>query len=122
MRDANQTLQLVAARLNPDGTFAAQQEVRGGITVNVPVTSSLPAVGTITMSPVVMQAVADGGVSGGTTQFDPLSGGTTIIEVGVPAGFDTPTNTPSQLLPTVTVNVDAPTDLPVAATGATPAT
>jgi hypothetical protein len=108
VRDANQPLPLVAARLNADGTFAEQQEVRGGLAINVPVTSSMPAVGTITTSPVVMQAVADGSVSGGATAFDPLSGGTTIVEVGVPAGFSAAANTPSQHFRTVTVNVDAP--------------
>ena len=78
-------------RLNADLTRAEQQEVRGGITVNVPVTSSVPTVGTITVSPVAMRAVADGGVSAGTTEFDPVSGGTTTLTVVAPVGFATPT-------------------------------
>ncbi len=95
--------------MNLDGTFAAQQEVRGGLTVNVPVTSSVPAVGTITTSPVVMQAVADGNVTRGQRlRSIRSSGGTTTIEVAVPAGFSTPANTPNQYFRTVTVNVDAP--------------
>jgi hypothetical protein len=92
---ANIALNVYAMRLNADLTPAVQQEVRGGLTVNVPVTSSVPAVGTITTSPVVMQAVADVNVTAGTTQFDPVSGGTTTLAVVAPAGFETP-NTVSQ--------------------------
>ena len=78
-------------RLDPDLTPAEQQEVRGGLVVGVPVTSSVPLVGTITTSPVQMQAVADGGgPSYITTEFDPVSGGTTTLAAVTPAAFDTP--------------------------------
>ncbi len=96
--------------------------MRGGLTVNVPVTSSVPAVGTITTSPVVMQAVADGNLTAGTTQFDPVSGGTTTLAVAAPAGFETPDTvsqyyyhaslTATVTAPRIFVNFsDAPTEL-----------
>ena len=68
--------------------MAAFQALRAGLTVDVPVTSGTPAVGTITASPVTFS----GGDSLKDTAFDPASAGTTLLTVGVPAGFDTPSN------------------------------
>jgi hypothetical protein len=62
------------------------QQVRGGLTVNVPVTSSNPAVGAITISPLQFT----GGSSFAVTQFDPMTAGATNITVGTPAGFSVP--------------------------------
>ncbi len=56
-------------------------------TVNVPVTSSNTAVGTITVSPVPF---APGGNYYGQTAFQPVATGTTTITVGTPTGFSTP--------------------------------
>jgi len=62
--------------------------------VQIPVTSSVPAVGTITTSPVFAQAVADNSVSNAAvTEFDPGSTvGVAEIQVGVPTGFSTATS------------------------------
>jgi hypothetical protein len=81
-----------AARLDPSTLRGVQlQEIRGGLTATVQVTSSVPGVGVITTSPVFVQAVADGSQSeAARTQFDPLSAGTTQIEVVPPSGFDAP--------------------------------
>ncbi|MFO1428573.1 MAG: PKD domain-containing protein [Candidatus Competibacteraceae bacterium] len=95
---ANATVSIGAASLNPTTLNVAYQgSVRGGLTVNVPVTSSNPTVGTITTSPVTFT----GGTTSATTQFDPQTAGTTVISVGTPPGFDTPSN---QQQITATVN------------------
>lgn len=66
--------------------------MRGGVTVNVPVTAidqtGGPGVGTITISPVVFA----GNQQTRVTQFDPGAVGTSVITVGTPSGFDTPSN------------------------------
>jgi hypothetical protein len=66
--------------------------------VNVTVTSSNPAAGTITVSPVVFAP----NTFSVFTAFDPTApGGVSTITVGTPAGFDTPSN---QQQITATVN------------------
>src|SRR5438876_106307 len=79
----------------------ATQALAGGASVNVNVTSSNTAVGTISTSPVTII----GGSVGATTQFIKGStGGSSDLTVGTPAGFDTPSitytkvtaNSPSQ--------------------------
>src|SRR5690606_30449013 len=65
------------------------QGVRGGFSVQVPVTSSDTAVGTITTSPTFANGV---GINQVSTQFDPLAAGTTTISVVQPAGFEAPSN------------------------------
>ena len=52
----NQTYSVYSFRLNDAGRLQAFQETRGGVTFNVPVTSSNPAVGTIVTSPLVFTA------------------------------------------------------------------
>ena len=83
---ANTTVTLRSARLAP-GTlaYAANQPVRGGLTVNVPLISSNTAVGVVTVSPVVFAS----NVSQAITAFDPLSGGLTNLSLTTPAGFST---------------------------------
>jgi hypothetical protein len=54
--------------------------------VDVTVTSFNPIVGIITTSPVTISA----GANLATTQFRPLSAGSTMLTAGVPAGFSTP--------------------------------
>ena len=56
--------------------------------ISVAVTSSAPAVGTITTSPVVIQP----GNTSATTTFKPVSAGTSNITLSTPAGFSTPSN------------------------------
>jgi sugar lactone lactonase YvrE len=78
-----------------DGSNQPQQ-LAGGLTVNVAVTSSNTGVGTITGSP----AVIAGGSNSGSVQFQPGSIGTTVLTAITPAGY-TPT---AQGTVTVTVS------------------
>ena len=64
------------------------QAVRGGLTVSMAFTSSLPAVGTVTASPVVF----NGGELFALSGFQPVSAGSCTLFLGVPAGFDPPSN------------------------------
>ena len=87
--------------VNATGAVQAGQELRGGITVSVPVTvvdMTGTNVGSITVSPVVF----NGGDNFKDTAFDPLSAGTAQISVGVPAGFSTPLASQRQITATVT--------------------
>jgi hypothetical protein len=99
----NTTLTLESYRLNADGSISNfstyRQEIRAGVSVQVPVTSSDTEVGTITVSPVVF-----GGGTGSqkTTQFKPLSAGSTTISVTQPTGFRAPTNASTSATATVT--------------------
>jgi hypothetical protein len=96
---ANTTLRVDAARLTP-GTlnYVTSQPLRGGLTVNVPVTSSNTAVGTIVGSPAVFNP---GDTVNFGTAFDPAAAGTSTVGIATPAGFSTPSNL--QLI-TATVN------------------
>ena len=86
---ANTTLFIGSVRLTPGTlTVAANQPVRGGLTVDVAVTSATPSVGVITTSPLTFVA-GDGQV---TTAFDPLNAGSSLLTVEVPPGFSPPTN------------------------------
>ncbi|MFO1428574.1 MAG: PKD domain-containing protein [Candidatus Competibacteraceae bacterium] len=96
---ANTVIYVIAVALNP-GTLTSAggvQSVRAGLTVEVPVSSSNPAVGAITTSPVVFT----GGAGLATTAFDPQTGGTTTLSIGTPAGFSTPSER-QQITATVT--------------------
>ncbi len=85
---ADTNVQLVSARLNPATlAWAASQAVRGGLTVNVVMSSSDANVGTIA-SPVAF----NGGSVSANSAFDPENAGTTVLSVAAPAGFQTPTN------------------------------
>jgi hypothetical protein len=96
---ANTAIQIVSARLNPTTlAYETGQALRGGLTVQVPVTSSDTNVGTITVSPVTFTG---GTVYYANTAFDPVIAGTSVISVSTPAGFSTPSNKQSI---TATVN------------------
>ncbi len=69
------TVSQVALPLNP-----------GLAPINVPVTSSSTATGTISPNPIVFAS----GASSGTTNFQPVAAGTSNLTVGTPAGFSTP--------------------------------
>jgi hypothetical protein len=102
---ANTTVRIDASRLHPTTlNWVASQDLRGGLTVSVPVTSSNTAVGTIIGSP----AVITGGNFSQNVAFDPAAQGTTSISIGTPVGFSTPSNFQS-----ITATVDAP-DISVA--------
>ncbi|MCA9644537.1 MAG: hypothetical protein KC492_27790, partial [Myxococcales bacterium] len=78
-----------AARLNETtSSYAQLQGLRGGLQVSVPISSSDPSVGTLTVNPVVF----NGGDSTVNTEFAPQSPGATTLDIGVPTGFDMPSN------------------------------
>ena len=89
---ANATLQITPARLNPSTlNFELNQAIRGGFSISVPVTAvdqSGSGVGVITVSPLAFTA----NQSAQITAFDPVNVGTSLISVGVPSGFATPSN------------------------------
>jgi hypothetical protein len=89
---ANATLQITPARLNPSTlNFELNQAIRGGFSTSVPVTAvdqSGSGVGVITVSPLAFTA----NQSAQITAFDPVNVGTSLISVGVPSGFATPSN------------------------------
>ena len=86
---ANTNMNVRPYRLNPTTLNVVQiQTVRAGLSVDVEVTSSAPAVGVITTSPLTFI----GNDNFETTQFDPLTAGSTQIEVVAPTGFSTPSN------------------------------
>jgi large repetitive protein len=78
-----------AARLKANGSWSSDQEVRAGLTVEIPVTSANPTVGQITTSPVVFEG---GAGASKTTWFDPSTAGTTTVSMIQAAGFTAPTN------------------------------
>ena len=86
-----------AARLDSSLNFVAVQQVRAGLSVGVNLTSSNPAVGTIT-SPVTFAGPADTGQA----RFTAVSPGSTTLTTGTPSGFSTPNQNAS-----VTVQVNA---------------
>jgi hypothetical protein len=93
------TLQVYAAMLDPTSlAYAANQPVRGGLTVSVDVMSDTPSVGTITGNPAVFNP-GDSQNSG--TAFDPQATGTAVVSIDTPAGFSTPSNL-QQITATVT--------------------
>ena len=59
------TLTVFAAKLDSSGVLVQPQQVRGGLTVNVPISSSAPAIGTVSTSSVAFT----GGVDNATVQF-----------------------------------------------------
>lgn len=83
------TVRITSYRLNADETISARQELRAGLGVDIPVTSTDTGVGVITVSPVTLT-----GGSGDTanTAFDPLTAGDTTIAIDHPGDFTTPAN------------------------------
>ena len=99
---ANSTILVSSIRLTPALQSAGEQELRGGVSLDVDVTSSNTAVGTVG-SPV---AFMGGTGARKTTQFDPRGPGVSILSIPVPVpGF----SIPPTLLQTVTATVVAPT-------------
>ncbi len=93
----NTALNVVAARLNPiDLTFGQGQEVRGGLTVNVPIVSSNTVVGVLVDTGndqiLIDHLTFNGGDSSASADFDPKEIGTATISLSVPVGFSTPSH------------------------------
>lgn len=88
-----------SAQLDSSGKFTAVRQVRGGMSAVVQISSSNTALGKISSSPVTIP----GGSFSATTQFQPLSEGSTTLLVDTPAGFDVPSQFAS-----VAVTVNAP--------------
>jgi len=84
---ANVSFTVHSARLNP-ATLAIEafQPVRGGLAVDVAVSSSNTAAGVVAASPLTIGP----GASLATCSFDPLAAGTTVLDVQVPPGFTAP--------------------------------
>jgi len=78
-------LTISSVRLNANGTFSSQQQVRGGTSFSIATSSSMPAVGSIS-NPVTLS----GGQSFNTATFSAISSGTTTIQIIQPAGFTPP--------------------------------
>src|SRR5581483_9476316 len=100
---ANTPIYATVARLN-SGTlnYETIQELRGGLSISVPVVSTDTVgtgVGAITISPVTIGP----GTYSGTTAFDPQNGGTAVVTPTQPAGWTTPNN-----FRQLTINVSAP--------------
>ena len=94
---ADTSIGLRSVRLNDSFAYAAEQPLRAGLTVNVPIISSDASVGTVN-SPVAFT----GNQSRVNTSFHPLSAGTTNLSITQPAGFDIPTNLNQAITATVT--------------------
>jgi len=99
----NLNLTVYSALLDASLKYVDVQPLRAGISANVAVTSGNTAVGTITSSPLGFSA----NVGSAFTQFDPQSGGTTLISLSTPPGFSTPAEFNS-----LTATVTAPNILP----------
>ena len=91
---ADTPLFFLAAILDPITlNFAGSGSVRGGLTVNLPITSSDGTVGTITMSPVAFPS----NTSSGSAAFHPVGNGMATLTVGLPTcsgpcGYTMPSN------------------------------
>ena len=78
------------AQLNPDNTLAEVQQLAGGKSVTVSLTSSTASVGTISTSVTIT-----GGSDNAVATFKPIATGTTNVAVVKPAGFTAPSNNAS---------------------------
>ena len=90
-------------RLNPGNlSTVALQPLRGGLPVELPASNSDNQVGTISTDLITFTG---GGPADGTPalQFVPANEGSTVVSIGTPEGFSTPSNGQSR-----TINVSAP--------------
>jgi hypothetical protein len=95
---ANTTVRVYPASLDALQRVDEAQMARGGTNPSVDVVSSDPAVGVLTVSPLVFTGNDDYL----TTAFDPIAVGTTTISITQPAGFLPPTGKTS-IVATVTL-------------------
>ncbi|WP_455202061.1 hypothetical protein, partial [Kaarinaea lacus] len=97
----NELIYLYPTRLNEGSlTFVETQQIRGGITINVPLSNTDDLIGTISTDNVIFE----GGQSARTVEFDPITAGFTQVSLTQPPGFSVPANEPT----TTQVNVTAP--------------
>jgi hypothetical protein len=75
-----------AAQLDSSLNFVQAQQVQGGQSISVTVSSSNTSVGTITGSPVTL----NGGDTNGTVTFHAVLSGSTTVTAAPPSGFSTP--------------------------------
>ncbi|HZL93037.1 MAG TPA: hypothetical protein VFB99_05310, partial [Vicinamibacterales bacterium] len=92
---ANSTLQVVAEYLTgatpPYVSSGVRQAVRGGLSVDVSLTSSNTSVGRIVSSlnsAPIDHVTFNGGDSARSAAFDAIGAGNTVISLGMPAGFE----------------------------------
>ena len=83
---SNRTVRVSPASLDDLGRADATQQLIGGLSASVEVTSSAPTVGAITVSPLTFL----GGDTYQQTAFTPLAEGTTTISISQPNGFTAP--------------------------------
>lgn len=95
----NVNLTVYAAMLDSNRNFVEQQQIRGGLTETVSLTSSDPAVGAIVNTPLTFL----GGQTTAEAQFDPLSGGITTLALVSPSQYAAPSQYSS-----LTATVKAP--------------
>lgn len=79
-------LTVYPALLDATMNVVALQQLRGGLTVDVGITSSNPLAGALTASPVRFS----GGANYAETQFQPAAAGTTVISASAPAEYSAP--------------------------------
>jgi hypothetical protein len=82
----NSIVRVTPAALDTLQQVDEAQQVRGSLSFSVDVASSDPAVGVITVSPLVFTGIDDYL----NTAFDPIAVGTTTISITQPAGFTPP--------------------------------
>jgi hypothetical protein len=95
---ANTGMYIYPIALDPTTlNFYTPQNVRGGLTVSVPVSTDNSAVGVMTVNPMSFGPNSYNLLN----EFDPVGVGTTVITVDAPPGFSQPSNYRQA---TVTVN------------------
>lgn len=92
-------LTVYSALLDPSGKFVAFQQVRGGFTAKIRLTSSEASVAGIETDALTI----GGGEVSAITLLKPLRAGSTVITVDVPPGFTSPAESKS-----VTANIQTP--------------
>ncbi len=98
---ANKAIPVCPVLLNASNVFQSNLQLRGGLTVDIAMTSSNPAVGAIAGSPF---SFAGGNACQNTVAFDPIATGTSTLTLVQPAGFNAPT-TGTSLVATVQANI-----------------
>ena len=98
----NTPITITAIRLTASLDFAEVQQVRGGTTVVVPLTSSAPSVGTIPATASIGSPNGQAANSAATVNFSSLAVGATSLTAGTPANFSTPNGAINVVTATVT--------------------
>ncbi|MCE5313769.1 MAG: hypothetical protein ABFD49_00170 [Armatimonadota bacterium] len=84
---ANTSIAIKSAMLSPDTLSILQyQNLRGGLSVDIPIDTSDAGVGIVTTNPATITANS----SSATDSFDPVGVGSCVISLGTPHGFQIP--------------------------------